>query len=115
MENFFYGDKFYSELGDLICDLEDEYGENLVDMEDDWFCDAQESSCEPIIKLSVEWIMDRINEERFPEDDDDRVWNKVIDSLKKIDYEAVNKEMPELYYESRRRFVITKQDLIDNL
>ena len=39
-------------------------------MDDDYSIECFESSLEPLVTLSYDWIVDRVNEERFPEDND---------------------------------------------
>ncbi|MEO6304182.1 MAG: hypothetical protein ABIP51_13535 [Bacteroidia bacterium] len=112
MENIFYEGKFYSDISELIDDLELE--ETINDEPDDWTIICKESNLQKIITLSEDWINDKINDERLPEDED-RVFDKLSKALKTIDYDKVNALMPELYYESRRKFVITKKDILDYL
>jgi len=111
MDNFFYSDDFYSDLGELMdaLDLEEE---DIPLLPDDYSLDCQESKKEKLVTLSNSWISERIDEERFPEDGD-WVFDKVDKALSQIDYEKVNSMMPELYYESRVKFRITKQDLLN--
>ncbi len=112
MENFFYSDEYYSELGDLMEDLDiDE--DNVNELPDDYALECRGSDLEPIFQLSAEWITERVNEERWPEDMDsicDQAYKAVNDN---IDFAKVNSLIPKLYYPSRRKFTITKKDLIE--
>lgn len=111
MENFFYSDGFYSDIEGIFTELDfDE--DHLEDIEDDWKVECQESDLEPVVKLTPEWICEHINEERFREDGDE--WDKIYAILKdNIDFDKINLLIPELYYPSRRKFTITKQDIVD--
>lgn len=110
MENFFIDENFYSDLSELIEHTSDE--EDLSDIDDDWSVVCNESKLEKVVTLSTDWIIRYIGEERFEEDGDTH--EKVYDLLeRRIDYEAINSRMPELYYPTRVKFTITKQDLLD--
>lgn len=111
MENFFYSDKFYSDICELLEDLEIS-DEDVKDLPDDYILACKESILEPMVTLSTDWIMDRINEERFPEDND-RIMDDLCKAINSIDYEKVNVLIPKLYYESRVKFNLTKKDLLD--
>lgn len=109
MKHFFYEDKFYHDLGDLI----DEWGEDEVkNFPDDWSITVEEATEEPILTLSTEWIIERIDDERWTEDGDE--WHKVHKVLvDNIDFQKINTLMPKLWYETRKKVTITKADLLD--
>ena len=112
MENFFYSDKFYSDLGELMDDLDLYEDEDVSKLPDDYSLDCKYSELEPIVTLSADWIGERIDEERFTEDGDE------IEKIEKIlsaniDFEKVNSLMPKLYYESIEKFKITKADMVE--
>lgn len=114
MDNFFYDDEFYSELGDLLEDLE--IGEdNAPLLPDDYCLNCVASVKEPIFELNADWIGERIDEERFPEESEDistRI-QKVLNA--NIDFEKVNAALPKLYYPTKEKFKITKQNIIEYL
>jgi hypothetical protein len=110
MENFIYGDGFYHDLGDLMVELEIEDGQ-VASLADDWSVTVREAKTEPLLELSVDWIMDRIDAERFSENGNES--DKVESALKLIDFEAVNKAMPKMWYETVNKFEIKKKDLLD--
>lgn len=114
MENFIYNDKFYSDLGDL-CDDIFETGKEISELPDDWAITCLETNIEPIVKFSLDWIFDRIDEDRFPENEsDDRTVTKVQKILSEyINFEKINELMPKLYYEGNKKFNITKKHLLD--
>lgn len=109
MENFFLDEKFYSDLGDLMDDLD--INEECDSIEDDWSVEVREGSLEPIVQIDSEWIMDRINEERFTEEGKEL---EKINALfnEHIDFKSINEKMPKLYY-PRAKFTITKQHLLE--
>ena len=112
MENFFYDDKFYSDLGELMDDLDYYEEEDVLKLPDDYSLDCKESKLEPIVTLSVNWIGERIDEERFTEDADEiEKIEKVLSA--NIDFEKINSLMPKLYYESKEKFKITKADMLE--
>jgi hypothetical protein len=110
MENFFYNDKFYSDLGELCDDL-DLDDDAIAALPDDWSIEATESKCEKIANITPQFIAQAIDDVRWPEDSDN-VFDKVIKALKGIDYAAINAAMPELYYDTEKPFSIEKSDLI---
>ena len=109
MENFFYGEEFYREIGDLIDDISET--EDLSDISEDWKITCEYATLEPIFKLDADWIMNRINDERFSEEG--RESDDVYEILNQLDYSQVNERMPKLYYPNGKKFDITKQDLLD--
>lgn len=116
MENFFYNNDFYSDLESFIHEIfEDE--DEIQELEDDKEFLCKGSTLEPILLLSAEWITNRIDDDRFSEnnsDDECEKATKILDA--NIDYEKINALMPKLYYENYRdRFTITKQDLLNTL
>lgn len=110
MENFFVDENFYFELSDLIDSTS--FEEDLSDLEDDWSVEANWSNLEKAFTLSTDWIMKYIGEERFDEDSDTH--EKCYDLLERcIDYDRINSLVPEMYYATKEKFTITKQDLLD--
>jgi hypothetical protein len=106
MENFFYEDKFYSDVEELMIDLEiDE--ESIESMPDFYKC--YKSSFEPIFELDADWVLERIDEERQSEDGEEL--DKIQQLLKQIDFSKFNEQCPKLYYPTREKFEITKADL----
>jgi len=112
MENFFYDDKFYSDLGELMEDIDLFEKDDVLKLPDDYSLDCKGSKLEPIITLSPEWISERIDDERFSEDGDEieKVEKALLAS---VDFEKVNSLLPKLYYVSREKVIITKADMLD--
>lgn len=112
MENFFYNDEFYPDLGELMIalDIEDE---DVEKMEDTWAIEAWGSSLERLVVLSPDWIVDRIDSERFTEEGDEA--DKIAKILEQVDWKKINEQIPELYYEGPKssKFIITKNDLLE--
>jgi len=116
MENFFYNNDYFTDLEDFIEKVFDDEDE-IQDLEDDKEYLCKGSTFEPILKLSAEWIAERIDDDRFSENNSDGEIEEISEILEKnIDYEKINALMPKLYYENYRdRFTITKQDLLNAL
>ena len=114
MENFFYNDNFYSDLDSFIHENFDDEGE-ISELEDNKEYLCKGSTLEPIIPLSAKWIVNRIDDERFSENNNDQECEKIISILdSNIDYEKINSLIPKLYYENTKdKFTITKQDLLN--
>jgi hypothetical protein len=112
MENFFYDNEFYSDLDSLMDDLDLNAEADIYQLPDDWFITCFESKREPIFILSVDFITDAINEERFSEEG--REFDEINEVLSNnIDYEKINALIPNLYYPTRTKFLITRADLIN--
>ncbi len=111
-KNFFYEDKFYSDIEEFMIDLEiDE--ESIESAHDFYRC--KKAQLEPLVVFDAEWILERIDEERFSENNNEREYEKVKEALSLIDFSKVNEKIPKLYYESYEKFEITKADLYQNL
>lgn len=111
-ENFFYGEKFYSDLDELTDDIELYNEEDILALPDDYSLDCKYSRLEPIVTLSVDWIIEKISEDRLTEDGDElEEIGRVLSA--NIDFDKVNHLIPKLYYESKENFKITKVDLLE--
>lgn len=89
---------------------------HIIELEEDWKVEAVLSECEKVHKFDVEELMERTGIfDRIPDDDNyDRNYEKIRDSINEcIDFKKLNSLMPEFYYPSRIKFIITKQDLLD--
>ncbi len=112
MENFFYYSKFYSDIEELMIDLEiDE--ESIESMPDFYLC--YKSKCEPIVQFDADWMLERIDEERFTEERFEKESEKIHKLLSEIDFSKINEQIPKVYYESFEKFEITKADLYEHL
>ena len=116
MENFFYNDNFYSDMESFIHENFDDESE-IAELDDDKLFLCKGSKLEPILKLSAEWIAERIDDDRFSENNIDGEVEEISEILEKnIDYGKINSLMPKLYYENYKdKFTITKQDLLDQI
>lgn len=111
MENFFYDDEFYSEVGDLLNHLDIEE-DKLHELQEDWQIECVESDLQPIITLSADWIHERISENRFTENgNESEELYRILEQY--IPFDKINSLIPKLYYPTRKKFTITKQDLIN--
>jgi len=114
MENFFIEDNFYHDIGDLLDYFDIE---NVEELEDDWALEAYEAVLEPIVIFTPENIRERvIYEDRYIEETYDVKESqefKIEKILREnIDFDKINALMPKNYY-GGKRFIITKQDLIE--
>ena len=107
----FFNDRYYDELHDIILELElDAY--DILQLPEDYTLVAYETDLETIQELNAKLILDAIDEDRFPENADStcREILKILND--NIDFEKINSLLPKLYYESSRKIIITKADLI---
>lgn len=104
MENFVVVDRFYSEIEDLIEDILDwEAIDDISELPEDYELEIWECFPEPIVKLSLSLILDRIDDERFPEDNE-RIGDQLINAIKSgIDFDKINTQIPVLYYPQRKK------------
>jgi hypothetical protein len=116
MENFFYNDNFYSDMESFIHENFDDESE-ITELDDDKLFLCKGSKLEPILKLSAEWIAERIDDERFSENNNENEVEKIMKVLSgNIDFDKINALLPKLYYENYKdKFTITKQDLLDQI
>jgi hypothetical protein len=115
IKNFFEDGNFYTNLEDFIYKVFDGEKEQIEELEHDTIFNCKSSKLEPILSLSAEWISERIDDDRFSENNNDGEIEKIFKVLENnIDYENINSLMPKLYYENHKdKFTITKQDLLD--
>ncbi len=118
MENFFYEDRFCSELSDLM-DVFDITEENIKDLDENWSVSVMASKLEKIFQFEQKFVVDAIVqqtdtwEERFPEESDS-TFEAIEKAIKAgIDIDKINSLLPSIWYPTDGEFIITKQDLID--
>lgn len=119
MENFFIDDKFYTDLSDLMDEIDIEE-ENINELPDDWSEKIQLSKLEKMFVLKKSFVVDAINqqtdrwEDRYPEDANDKLLDEIEKAIESgIDIDKINSLIPELYYPTNEFITITKQDLIN--
>ena len=112
MENFFFNGRFISDMDDLLLCLDlDE--ETIPYLPEDYSIECFDTELEPIQTLSAEFIAENISEERFSENNYDGEYSNVVKLLNEnIDFDKINSLLPKLYYETNRKFTITKADLL---
>lgn len=107
-------DKFFEDPIEYLeyeCDMDIDV---LKEEPDDFVLTALECDTESLVTLSAEWITTRIDDERFSENGVDDEIGRIYKALEKhIDFEALNKEIPKMWYPSRRKITWTKQELIE--
>jgi len=118
MENFFYDDRFCSDISDLM-DVFDIDDENLAELEDDWLVTCEETTLEKMFVIKKDFAVKAIVnqtdtwEDRFPEESDDlfKQIEKAIGDA--IDIDKLNEGLPSLYYPNGKKFKVTKADLVE--
>ena len=115
MENFFEDGEFYTDLGDFIYKVFDGEEEQVRELEEDAVFECKGSKLEPIIDFSTQWITERIDDDRFSENNVDSEIDEIEKALNgNIDFEKINALIPKLYFVDRRnKFKITKKDLLE--
>lgn len=113
LENFFYNNKFYYEVSELIDEIESDECE-IHELPDDYKLECFKSELSPLVEFDAQWIAERIDEERFSDDNCDGEFTKIVKALNEcIDFEKLNSMIPKMYYETRMKFYITKQELLN--
>ena len=115
MENFFYDDRFCSDISELM-DVFDIDDENLAELEDDWKVRVELTDLEPIFKVDADILCQLLadaNEDRLSEDfEQEEEIKKALKSC--IDFDKLQAILPKMYYPNNKFVTITKQDLINN-
>jgi len=81
MENFFKDGDFYTDLEDFIDRVFDGEKEQIEDLEDDATFNCKGSKLEPILSLSADWIAERIDDDRFSENNNENEVEKIMKVL----------------------------------
>ncbi len=112
MENFFYDNEYYDSIEDLIYKLVDSEDE-IYELDDDFEIKCYPAKLEPLQEIDEYWLLERMDEDRFPENDE-RTDDEILKILREnIDFKKINEAMPKLWYESYPPFILRKEDLID--
>jgi len=109
---YYYNEKFYHDLEQLIDDLD---FEKVEDLSEDFSITYKECDLEPIIELSAEKLTQLIydsEEERFSEDNTVEEFDDIQKLLSDIDFEKINSKIPKLWYPSKRKIQLTKADIV---
>ena len=113
MENFIYNENFYNDLSELLI-YEEWDVEDIEILPDDYKLEVECTDLESIIKIDSDWIIERIDEERFPDESDIELRiKKVLEN--NIDFDKINSELPKVYYGNRKKHYFSKHDLLDAL
>ena len=112
MENFFHEDEFYSELEDLLIELEiDE--DNVNQLEHDWQIKVELSEEQMPFEPDAEFIAEKIADHfdfRIPDEKSYEDVKKAI--IESIDIEKLKEKLPKFMYPNNVFETITKADLI---
>lgn len=105
---FFIDDKYYSEISDFAETFSEQ---EINEMDEDERFGADIAKEESVFQLSADWILGRF-EERFSEEGDDYAQTrKILED--NIDFAKINSLLPKLFFATRERVIITKQDLLN--
>ena len=117
IENFFEDGEFYTDLEDFIYKVFDGEENQVRELEEDAVFECKGSKLEPMFYFSPKWITERIDDDRFSENNSDDEFEKITKILiENIDFKKIVDLLPKLYYENYKdKFTITKQDLLDAL
>lgn len=116
MENFFYDDRFCSDISDIfeIFDIEEE---KLNELSETWNCKVELTTLEPVFKVDAEELSELLldcNEERLSENFDDSDEKKIKKAItESCDFEKLKDLLPKYYYPNGKFVTITKKDLIE--
>lgn len=114
MENFFYEGVFFPEISDLM-DYMNFDEEDLKESPDDFFM-ISPGKLEPFFNFDINFIMEAIEntcDERYSEEATEVGKAKEL-MLKHIDFDAINAEMPMLYY-AGGEVKLTYRDILNNM
>jgi len=111
---FFVDDYFFIDTDELANEIDVTYFLNDEKVPREIEVECYEADLEPVFQLDAGklfgWLYDRY-ESRIP--DDDRVLAEINKALESIDYAEVNRLLPSVFYPSKRKFILTYDDLYD--
>lgn len=105
-------DRFFDEIQNIAEYLEYDF---LIEQSDDFTVEAYECDLEKIGVLDAYEMTERVfDEDRFSEDENekDKIYKILNDN---IDFDKINALLPELWYPSNRKVILTKAELIAEL
>jgi hypothetical protein len=124
MTGFFIEDEFHEDIDSLVHSMGlDE--EEFFELDPDWKVEAVEAKLEKIFVIEKEELVRAISQkieqlhsdsERYP--DSELGYFETVKSIKNavtqsIDVDKLNSLLPELWYPTNKKFVITKADLAE--
>lgn len=63
--------------------------------------------------FTPEWITERIDDDRFSENNMEQEYEKVCEALRQsVDWDKLHSLMPEINYETKEKYSISKSDLL---
>jgi len=105
---YLYKNKFYEQIKDIF-DLEE-----INNFEDGWECEIQMCSQQTIETIDGDYIADRIDDDRFSEDNDIDEKEQIAKILNDyIDWKSINAMLPKLWYANGKIQKMTKQKLLE--
>lgn len=112
MENFFYNDNFFSDIDTLMCylDLDDE--QSIIALENDWYIQVGLTTPRPIIQYNSYMLTGLVQDDDLSEDQEElETLRKILE--KEINFDKINKLVPELCYLNGKTEMITKEYLLE--
>lgn len=112
----FYKDEiFFDEISDVIADIEYKEEMDIEDLPEDYTIELELCRLEPLFKLNsidLYEILLRHFEDRSSDDGEE--WDGIADILKKhIDFDALNADIPKLWFPTNKTTVYSKKHLIE--
>lgn len=107
-----YDDKFYQDETDLAIFIGHE---DLSKMEEGFLLTYDYCELRPIEQFDGWSIADRVDDERFSEDNDADERDRIAQILNEnVDWDKINELIPKLWYPSKRKGEVTREELLRN-
>lgn len=108
-------DRYFDDIDDVIRHITEIEDKDIEDFSDDYTLEVECCDLEPIFQLNSENLYELLLntfEERSSDSGDE--WDKVEDILKKhIDFEALNNDIPKLWFPNGKTETYSKNQLIE--
>lgn len=107
-------DRYYNDINEIIDDIIDWEGKELVELPDDYTIEVGLCTLEPIFQLNSEKLQEillDVYQERSSEEGEE--WDKLEWILQKhINFEELNRDIPKLWFPTGKTETFTKDELI---
>lgn len=115
MENFIYNDHFHPSLSELLEELEIEELNEAESLPQDWSIEVDLASVQKMIELTHEEVAVMLSDnyvERM--DEDANQYDDILIAIQKsFNVDLFNELMPNMYYPTGKKQIITRKDLIE--
>ena len=110
----YYNEKYYSDIEELSEDLFPNE-EEIINLDDDYKLEVYDTIEKPITKLSAEWMVENMDEECWPDEDNDSCYNRVKKIFSEnIDFDKINSLLPKLWWPDKK-YYLTKKDFLETI